>query len=75
MKKEKIIKTRQIGEVFKCQTGDTVICEKISPPLECRGCIYADNSELACRADATIGTCSPALRNDNNSVIFRKIKL
>ena len=64
---------RKIGEIFKCKAGDTVVCERISPRLKCKGCIYADKSELVCRADELIGACHPLMRSDGNSVIFRKI--
>ena len=64
---------RKIGEIFECATGDMVVCERVSPRLKCKGCIYADKSESVCRADELIGACHPLMRSDGRSVIFKRI--
>ena len=61
---------RKIGEVFKCITGETVMCVK-SPEMSCRGCIYCSN--CICSYDKSTGPCSPNKRSDGNSVIFQVV--
>ena len=60
---------RKIGEVFRCATGDMVVCVKDEGM--CKGCIHAKDRN--CRQDKLIGVCSSHVRKDKTSVIFRKI--
>lgn len=60
---------RKIGEIFRCATGDTVVCVKDEGM--CKGCIHVKDRN--CRQDKLIGVCSSHVRKDKTSVIFRKI--
>ena len=63
---------RKIGEVFKCATGDMVVCERAIRETSCLGCMYADSDFRAC-TDESIGKCTKYMRSDGIHVVFRKI--
>lgn len=61
---------RKIGEVFKCMTGETVMCVKDTSGM-CKGCIHVKDKN--CRQDKAIGLCSMSMRKDKTSVVFIKV--
>lgn len=65
---------RKIGEVFRCATGDMVVCVKSHQEASCRGCIYAHCACAMCGHDDLSGICSARKRKDGNDVIFMKIR-
>lgn len=62
---------RKVGEIFKCQSGKTVMCVSATNDF-CKGCVYA--KDLRCGQDKTLGRCSASMRSDNKRVIFIKVE-
>lgn len=67
--------TRKIGEIFKDGENTYIVVQTDKKyPMKCYNCDYFHYSQIICGGNLRItGDCILNYRDDNNSVIFKKI--
>lgn len=71
------MKTRKLGEVFQHPTMGILKVVESAMPNDCNGCVFQSAVNPYCRNDVDkihSGQCAIENREDNNDVIFIKIK-